>query len=194
MTELTFACSQKYFSRIIGWEKKISQATREEDNLLFQSEDELLIMARQKRVILVLRGGDIIGSIVLRDIKGGWNEVGTVYIFPQYQNQGIGQALLKYALKSWNGGRKVMSTSKNPSFVHLAIKAGMIPVYSCGGMKSSIRYTCVCGELDGVLDPESCSSRGGKCIFLISQATAKLIGNYTRREDELIQSIMDFSQ
>ncbi len=195
MMELTFACNKKDFFKLKGWESEISQATEEEENLLFQSENKLLEIAEQKRIILALNAdGEIVGSIVLWDIGGDWNEVGTVYVFSEYRNQGIGQAILRYALRKWNGGRKVMSTSKDSRFIHLAIEAGMIPVYSCGGMEQSIQYTCVCGKVDGVLNTKHCPFRDKKCVFLISQATAKKIGQHSVRNDEVIQCVVNYSQ
>ena len=192
-TKLKFVHKRKDFIKLNGWAEIVSAATREEKNLLFQPVDKLYEIARDERIILALDERDsLVGSVVLWDIGDEWNEVGTVYVSPEYRGRGVGQEILQQAFVMWNG-QKIMSTSKNSLFIHIAVKSGMIAVSSEYDMCKVVPLTCVCGESDGVADPGRCPFRDKECVFLISNATAQGM-RCCERMDKIVQSAIKYSQ
>ncbi len=192
MGELKFICERDDFLQFEGWAEKISAATKEEKFLLYQPAEKLLEMAQKERIILAINEKRIIvGIIALWAIGKSWNEVGTIFVFPEYRRKGFGQEITRFAFERWNG-QKIMSTSKNPLSMHIALKSGMVAVTSESDMKEVVPLTCVCDESDGVEDSAKCPFRDKDCVFLISAKTAQMI-DYVARNDKIVQRARNYN-
>ncbi|XLQ20487.1 MAG: GNAT family N-acetyltransferase [Candidatus Moraniibacteriota bacterium] len=191
MKNITFICTKKAFTKLNGWAKEISNATFHEPNLLHKTETELVTIANSERAIIALnKDKQIVGFVVLwslgiDSIGNNWNEIGTVYVPKHYRGQGIGSKIMNYAFKRWDN-HKIMSTSKNVKFIHIALKS-MIPVSSEKEMLCVVPLTCICDESDGVADAVNCPFRNDKCVFLISIATSLTV-NHIIRKDSIVQA------
>ena len=192
MGELKFICKRGDFAKLNNWAEQLSNATKKEEFLLFQPVEKFHEIAQEERIILALNEKDeLVGSIGLWDIGESWNEMGSIYVFPECRNRGYGTEIITFACKRWNG-KRIMMTSKNPLAMYIAMRSGMVPVTSEADMRSVVPLTCVCGEADDVINPEVCPFRNKKCVFFISEKTTQKI-EYILRDDEIVQNARNFN-
>lgn len=74
------------------------------------SPDNLIKMAEKKELFVAIDNGIIIGVAAVED-----NDISTVFILPEYQNQGIGKKLMK----------KVEDVAKNNGFREVKLNASI---------------------------------------------------------------------
>ena len=184
--KLKFFIKKELPSRSNGWQKVISQGSKEEEKLLFKTEKELVEAYDNGRAIIALNDEEqIVGFMALwplgQDKKENvWYEIGTTYVLKPYRNMGICKAMISYSASAWKGNR-IIATSRNKKAIRASLHT-MVPVEAVEDLEHVIPLTCCCGPEDGGLDNINCVYRNKECVFMITPETADCV-NYCIRND-----------
>ena len=130
---------------LLGGFCELSFRFLKEKHLLCKTPLEFLALFLAGSSVVIYNGSKIVGHITMWPLSMGWQEVGSIWVRPQYRGFGIAKQLLGAILKE-HLDEKLLLTTTNPVIMRLSEFHGLSQIRFADLPEEVHRATCVCAE------------------------------------------------